>query len=735
MTKGICQISAAWMLVTVLLTSGLSAARMDISSSLQNDISEVSFQNGVLCTFSVNNNQLLKSEAVLSVQLAGKEPVEIGPNLGSYNVDQKDNNVSLKAEGIASNLDVKVDWILTEDLECRVELTNKGDERLEAFVALSLPLHGSPLVVRPYGGDAEGTIDFSENRIFGFRTATPEDFKYTGGKGTIVMPAVSFYETEKDYGLTVLGDFSMPTRGFELRVDSAADALIARRVFLRLEKDNPVTVSIILVPHKGDWRPGLGRIIERYPTYFETDNPRVPLLHGGFRNNCETLLKPRIIKGWKDQHVKAVEIHCTIPFYGKHLPFPGEDEWTKLCDDTWHWMKLRPIKYCPGRPEQGDSWQEIREFVTRYYPPNMSVKKINDYIDLLHSHDMFGLMYFNPTETWNSWVVDTYPEALCKNGAGKYINTWLECHPICPDPATRYGKKLIDEFTRMLEVYPESDGYFMDQSCYDFLDYAHDDGISIQNGRTAYRMGLAICNISAELKKIAKKHNKFMWWNGPYNIDIASMADGMMSEAGNEKQIRSIHYLTAGGRPCCTLSRTKPIAFKNCVKYGIYPTYMATPELREMAKRYWPIFDLFKGKRWILNAHALKLPDETEGNIYRIENDNVLVTAVTTEEGKRYDKESIVKVNIADAGEIREIYFISPELDGRKKLDFVKRWNTLNIDVPAFGEVFAILLVKENMNSAAIEGHTKELFSSLKDKEIADCGCRNGTETVEGNWN
>jgi hypothetical protein len=89
-----------------------------------------------------------------------------------------------------------------------------------------------------------------------------------------------------------------------------------------------------------------------------------------------------------------------------------------------------------------------------------------------------------------------------------------------------------------------------------------------------------------------------------------------MAEAGNEAQVRSIHWLTAGGRACCTLSQKGEEVFQNCAAYGLYPTAMPDGPLRRLAERYWPLFALGRGKQWIFYPRALELPAGTKGNVY-----------------------------------------------------------------------------------------------------------------------
>ena len=265
---------------------------------------------------------------------------------------------------------------------------------------------------------------------------------------------------------------------------------------MRLEPGKPVTISLLLFGHEGDWRPGLGHLVERYPDFFVVAEPRVPNLYGAFM--CSGGFKPgteiatdKALAEWKRQHVQTVEVHGTFPFYGRYLPL-GE-QWMTLADDRWHELR-KAID--PRKPADDAPWQAIYAYVAQKSPPATTVAAVRDYIRRLHGHALYALVYFNPTEAWKPSIKANYPGDLVLNGDGRHVPEWYESLLVCPNPDSPWGKYLLDTFAKMMDLYPEADGFFMDQSTYDRLDYAHDDGWSIQDGRTGYRMGWAIDQFS-----------------------------------------------------------------------------------------------------------------------------------------------------------------------------------------------------------------------------------------------
>jgi hypothetical protein len=665
----------------------LSADKSEIILQAGELSAKLRMADGRVTSLSVRGHELLASPGQLLLQVGKQEPVPLDSRWTGLSVKRQGAALVVTGREPASGIDLRAVWTAGRNLECRTTLVQRGPERLEAAIELSLPCVARRLVRLAPSGSEAATVDFTRRLGVGYR----------GDVGGLVMPATILYQPEEDWGLSLLANFTLPTRGFEVWIDAKPARIAARRIHLRLEPGRPVEVSLILFGHAGDWRPGLGHVVECYPEFFKVADARIPALHGPFV--CSGGAPPdETLKQWQAQHVQTVEVHGTLPFYGQHLPL-GES-WPVFADDQWNRLRKLPD---PEKPAENAPWKVLHDYVSRKSPGRISVAQINDYVRRLHAHGMFALMYFNPTESWKAWISENYPEALARGPTGNYYPAWYESWMVCPEPESRWGQHLLDEFRKMMDLYPEADGFFMDQSCYDHLDYAHDDGWTIQNGRTACRMGWAIGRLNLECRKLAKARGKFIWWNGPYNTDIAYFAEGMMAEAGNEAQVRSIHWLTAGGRACCTLSRKGEEVFQNCAAYGLYPTAMPDGPLRSLAERYWPLFALWRGKQWIFHPRALELPAGTRGNIYRLNDGNVLAVMVSggrSVDGPAVDLDVPLVVRLPDATAVRAAYFLSPDLEGLRRLVFQRDGQTFRIVVPRHRSTSAVLLATGGVHFA-----------------------------------
>ncbi|NUQ61533.1 MAG: hypothetical protein HUU20_03530 [Pirellulales bacterium] len=639
-------------------------------------------------SLAVFGQEILSVPGELLLGIGDKSPVPVAKALQGLKIAAIGGGLVIEGREAESGAAFRAEWIAREDLECRVQLVAEKQPRLEALVELRLPCRRHTLRLLAPSGNDHQIVDFSRRIGLSYRGRAPQP---------LVMPAAVLYDPETDWGLTAMADFTLPTRGFEVWLENEQPAVVLRRVHLRLEPGKPQAVSLILAGHEGDWRPGLAKVLRRYPEFFEVADPRVPQLHGAFVCSGGTPSDQEILR-WKSQHVQTVEIHGTIPFYGQHLPFG--DTWTAFADDQWHVLREGDD---PKKPADDAPWQAIHAYVTAKRPPNISVAKVNDYIRRLHAQGIYGILYFNPTEAWRSWITANYAQALVLDAAGKPMRAWYESYMVCPDPDTAWGKHLVDEFSKMMDLYPEADGFFMDQSCYDFLDDAHDDGWSIDQGRVGYRMGWAIGRFNERVRKVAKDRGKFIWFNGPYCTDIARFAEGMMAEAGDEDQVRAIHYLTLGGRACCTLSQQGETVFQNCAAYGLYPTAMPSSQLARLADRYWPVFEMFRGKRWVLDARALDLPAATKGNVYRLPDGNVLAVVVSagrSVDGEAFDLDLPLAVRLPDADQFKAAYFVSPDLAGKRRLPLVRDGRKISVAVPRHRSVSALLLARTGVHFA-----------------------------------
>ena len=93
-----------------------------------------------------------------------------------------------------------------------------------------------------------------------------------------------------------------------------------------------------------------------------------------------------------------------------------------------------------------------------------------------------------------------------------------------------FGGMVKHKIKRLLELYPEIDGVFADQVCYQTIDFAHNDGKTAVNDKPAAEYGVSYTYNLEKLSDLLHGAGKFIWANGEFDIEAARCCDGVMSE-------------------------------------------------------------------------------------------------------------------------------------------------------------------------------------------------------------
>ena len=362
--------------------------------------------------------------------------------------------------------------------------------------------------------------------------APPATYGYTAAGTGTAMPLAQLYSEKEDWGLALfedLGELVEPMSTCVSRSDK--ETRVEVTLYFPCGPQGSATRRLYFVATRGDWRPALGAILAQFPGAFEPQNPQIAALHGPFV--CSGGTPPDAdIERWYAQGCRVVEIHGTPPWYGEYVP--KADKWTPFADDRWHFLK--PQFAAGQRPADDAPWREIRDFVESQVPPTMTQDAVRDYIERLHRHGMEGLIYFNPTEAWAPWAEAEFRDDRLMAPNGKPHPTWYESSCMIPDKSRPWGKYVLEQLRGELASYPQVDGVFFDQSA----GGGHD-----------------LTELCAEGCRIVRAQGKICWWNGPYNMELATLADGMMTEGGGSETYRQlteiIQYYGVAGRPIVSL--------------------------------------------------------------------------------------------------------------------------------------------------------------------------------------
>ncbi|MCE5241042.1 hypothetical protein LLH23_21475 [bacterium] len=511
----------------------------------------------------------------------------------------------------------------------------------------------------------------------------PREYGYAGGGISTALPVGQVYSGKQDWGLAFFEELGLLVEPWQVTLTPGQQGTtVAIALPLSVPAGQSVRRRVYFAATEGDWRPALGAVLAQFPQAFVPRHPEAVSLDGPFV--CSGGTPPdKSIAGWKAQGCKVVEIHCTFPFYGEYVP--TQEPWTPLIDDTWHTLKtqLKPEER-PG----DDDWRGIITAVQKHKPPDMTVAKVNDYVDRLHAHGLKGLIYYNPTEAWRPWADEKFHDDVRYDAQGKPLPTWYESSQIIPDQGRPWGRYILEQLKTELRAYPKLDGVFFDQSAVG----GHDLTLLCHEGTKLVRAQGGLC-----------------WWNGPYNMELAALADGMMDEGGGTGTYRPltemIQYYGLAGKAIVSLGSASPAAYAEMLAHGIQvPT--VTGSFADLQQRWAPLFRWMLGRQWVLEAHALEPIPGFAANIYRVAGGNVAVTLVPEGvwEGEPDTAHGVpVTVKLPEADAIKGAYLLSPDWRGYHKLPLRREKGTLQVTVPRVRWAGMIVLARTGV-FAALEG-------------------------------
>jgi hypothetical protein len=195
---------------------------------------------------------------------------------------------------------------------------------------------------------------------------------------------------------------------------------------------------------------------------------------------------------------------------------------------------------------------------------------------------------------------------------------------------------MLRQVDRIFKRLPGIDGIFLDQLCYDAVDHAHDDGITMVDNRPAYTLWHCYDAPVRKLAAATHRRGKLVFANGPFNVEVQRHVDGLMAE-GASWLSKAVQYLCIT-KPLLFLAfyhddpRRAESMFHCCLLSGAsYALFPHPPKpVRKVIDTYRPLVERLYGRRWLLEPDPLTLPDGVKGNIFTGEGGDALISLVST---------------------------------------------------------------------------------------------------------
>ncbi|MBI3990932.1 MAG: hypothetical protein HY350_02165 [Candidatus Omnitrophica bacterium] len=472
----------------------------------------------------------------------------------------------------------------------------------------------------------------------------------------ILIPALCAYMEDKNVGIMFAMPFDFKTPRFSfISSHQREPELQAEFDWMALAVGRPARTSLLFRATSGNWRPALGWLYERFREYFEPRSTFIDKLWGGHLGGNFPEVSAEEARLMADLGMKWYEIHGHFPAYGNYHP-EGISQW-----------------------RSGHS----RENTTL-----ITVDSIRQTIKNIHSVGAAAMPYIQVTGDGDAkTLAPLFTSSRVIDRYGKTIySDYYDTEQMNSDLSLSFGKDIIRQINGMVSRYPEIDGVFLDQACYNFLDTAHDDGLTAVDNRPGYMTGFNYFPHMEHLSSLLHPH-KAIIANGPFGIGIMKYIDGFMAE-GSEWLCDQFQYY-ALSKPMFfflynTGDRDIEMMFQKCLIYGA--GFTSLPEAmpsKDLYDRYTPLLQRLFRRRWVFDADPLKLPTGFRGGLFRNQSGSLLASIVSVEPRLtgRVLSASAIYVRTADAKNVKKVTLQQPG-DAITEIRFGKEKDSVIFDIP-----------------------------------------------------
>lgn len=505
----------------------------------------------------------------------------------------------------------------------------------------------------------------------------------------IILPAMSHYNKALDVGVTLMNpiDAQVPASKFQFsnagnnffwggggggfeRDPKKAPYLEVVNYAIGLVGDRAMDTQVMMMFHEGGWRPGLGKIYNRWQEFFDPANPTMYDYEGVF--TCSSVELD--MDAAREAHLKTMEVHDHFEHYGRY--FNTKSKWMKnsIKEGLWkvfggkkglgvragkssweilQWIDshsdreiaekaysaISPVRRM-GLPDDVGKWtdEQVDEFIYRTHD------RIHERLQKARKNGIEPFWYFNYTDGFRPMVEENWPDAICRYENGEYIPSgWQMCHNMNADPKYSFGKYIVKCARKIVEEYPEIRGFFLDCFRHYEIDFGHDDGITVVNHKPAYSINFSYDEVEARVKKILHDKNLCTFANKPQTMRIMRWCDGMMLE-GNGDQFEEKYFWSAIAMPIIFLWTTNANSidenYRRSILHGCYPkmVHQGKYSKKDLAllDRYMPLFDQFRRRVLCFEADPIRVPDGSRAKLFTTGKDYVAgIINTNVDEGDR----------------------------------------------------------------------------------------------------
>ncbi|KKL79780.1 hypothetical protein LCGC14_2011400, partial [marine sediment metagenome] len=432
--------------------------------------------------------------------------------------------------------------------------------------------------------------------------------------------------------------------GYNRKPVAKCPSLEALFYYIGLVADRTMSARVEVVFHEGGWRPGLGEVYKKYREYFDPDSKAIYDFEGVF--HCGGTYIAEDTKSWTDLGLKTLEVHGHFKYYSDYFQ-DGQDKWfrnfikeglfrkwkaegkEKTAHEVWDWLHSHTDEQI-AEEFYGRDWRDQGVDPEKdFYHRRSQIKKD---LKAIRKAGIFPFWYFNYTDGFRPVAEQRWPDAICRDQDGEPMPSgWQMCHNMLADMSTSFGKFCEESVKKILAEYPELVGFFLDCFRHYEVDYAHDDGITVVDGRAGYSVNFSYDEITRRMKQHMRATGRPMalFANKPQNLRCLRHVDGQLlegdGEVGEEK-----YFWACIARPnffMWTSNRhSTDENLRRSVLHGCFPKVArggrdpgaSQEQLVALYRKYLPLYEPFRRRVLCFEPDPIRVPRGARGKLYTV---------------------------------------------------------------------------------------------------------------------
>jgi hypothetical protein len=502
------------------------------------------------------------------------------------------------------------------------------------------------------------------------------------------LPMFTFLEKNTDFGLTYIQ--SPADNLLDIRMSITKDGKTALEYLHHRFTGKPLVLTALLIPHQADWRAALKEVVDLYPDYFEPVNPKVNGIAGtASYSNATDAIVADAGKYRKMGYRVNWQASFDFPWFGMFIP---------PVDDEVHWTTFGNRDYCvPMFEKEARAMKEAGFFTLNYF----NVTEVGTRIKYPQPQSI----HVSEQDLWkdaNAYLYNKLGDAILmlpdkETGEKKPVFSWFGSVAMDPGVAS-YHDFLLAQLQRHIDKIPSSFGICIDRMDWlRFYNPAFDDGVSWYEGKPAQSLLSGWRRLLPKMADMLHNVDRVLYVNNhTKRIDVLKGVDGIYDE-------HSYYPSSLNSTAFCSLLRPAmgwtldgndfnnpdPDSYLQRFLYlGIFPTapipgndHTIRPD--SITDRYYldygPLFDLLRGRRWVLQPHVLSVNDSAaHANVFALPDAYVVAIA----HAKDAAKVSLTLNNLHGVNNESKIEALYPGDPSSHPLSSAFKDGVLTIDIP-----------------------------------------------------